>query len=190
MGRRGKPEGSAKRKGQASDWSVELKIKSIGSVQIRPVRPQDADLYPAFADRITIDDRRRRFLSAGPSQLTPALLAKFTQIDRKREMAFVAIDEKLNALLGVARMVADPEGGGAEFAVVVRSDLQGKGLGAALMRQLIRYARSTNVTRLHGSVSAENSTMLQMCRKLGFTNQEADGSVRQVVLQLRDPQAP
>jgi acetyltransferase len=160
-------------------------METIGAVKIRPIRPQDADLYPAFASGITVDDRRRRFLYAGPKQLTPELLAKFTQIDRSREMAFVAIAVKAKALLGVARMVTDTEGDGAEFAVVVRSDIQGKGLGAALMQQLIRYARSANVVRLHGSVSAENSAMLQMCRRLGFTNKDAgDGNLRHVVLSL------
>ena len=104
-------------------------------------------------------------------------------------MAFVALDEKTNALLGVARMVNDPEGNGAEFAVVVRSDLQGKGLGGALMRQLIRYASSANFTELHGSVSADNTAMLHMCRKLGFENRDAgDGGLRQVVLSLRNGQ--
>ena len=159
-------------------------------MRIRPICPRDADLYPAFAARVSIDDRRRRFLYAGPKQLTPALLAQFTQIDRKREMAFVAIDEKSNALLGVARMFNDPEGGGAEFAIVVRSDLQGKGLGAGLMRQLIQYARSKRVTRLHGSVSADNTAMLHMCRRLGFINKDAgDRSLRQVVLSLQNIRA-
>ena len=101
-------------------------------------------------------------------------------------MAFVAIDETSNALLGVARMVTDPEGGGAEFAIVVRSDLQGKGLGTALMQQLIGYARSAKIIQLHGSVSAENSAMLEMCRRLGFkTKDAAEGDLRQVALSLR-----
>lgn len=68
-------------------------IEAIGKVQIRPIRPRDADLYPAFADRISVDDRWRRFLYAGPRELTPALLAQFTQLDSEREMALVAIDE-------------------------------------------------------------------------------------------------
>ena len=189
MRRLEKPEAEAKRRGHASDWPVD-NIEAIGKVQIRPICPRDADLYPAFANRISVDDRRRRFLYAGPKQLTPALLAQFTQIDRKREMAFVAIDEKSNALLGVVRMFTDPEGSGAEFAVVVRSDLQRKGLGASLMRQLIQYARSKKVTRLHGSVSADNTAMLHMCRRLGFINNDAgEGSLRQVVLSLQNIRA-
>ena len=189
MRRLEKPKAEGKRRGHTSDWPV-ANIEAIGRVRIRPIRPRDADLYPAFANRISVDDRRRRFLYAGPKQLTPALLAQFTQIDRKREMALVAIDEKSNDLLGVARMFNDPEGGGAEFAVVVRSDLQRKGLGASLMRQLIQYARSKKVTRLHGSVSADNTAMLHMCRRLGFINNDAgEGSLRQVVLSLQNIRA-
>jgi acetyltransferase len=98
MRRLEKPEAEAKRRGHTSDWPV-TNIEAIGRVRIRPICPRDADLYPAFANRISVDDRRRRFLYAGPKQLTPVLLAQFTQIDPKREMAFVAIDEKSNDLL-------------------------------------------------------------------------------------------
>jgi acetyltransferase len=183
MRRLEKPEAEAKRRGHTSDWPV-ANIEAIGRVRIRPICPRDTDLYPAFANRISVDDRRRRFLYAGPKQLTSALLAQFTQIDPKREMAFVAIDEKSNDLLGVARMFNDPEGGGAEFAVVVRSDLQGKGLGARLMRQLIRHARSQKVTRLHGRCQP---TTRQCCTCVEGLNKDAgDGSLRQVVLSLEN----
>ena len=100
-------------------------------------------------------------------------------------MALVAIDETANELYGVARFVIDPAGNEAEFAVVIRSDLQRIGLGKALMQELIKYARSTKISRLRGSVSANNTAMLHMCRKLGFENRDAgEGSLRQVVLSL------
>jgi RimJ/RimL family protein N-acetyltransferase len=170
-----------------SGLSIELKLsRQQGPVLLRPIRPQDAELYRAFAERITVDDRRRRFHFAGPTQLTPALLAQFTEIDRKREMAFVAIDRETSALFGVARMYKDKSGDGAEFALIVRSDLQRRGLGRALMQQLIGYARSTNIGRLHGSVLAANSAMLRMCKTLGFTNSNAgDGTLRAVSLSLK-----
>lgn len=174
------------RKQPSLDQSVKVIIGPNGRVLIRPIRPQDADLYPAFADRISVDDRRRRFLYAGPKELTPALLAQFTQLDNKREMALVAVDETANELYGVARFVIDPPGDAAEFAVVIRSDLQQQGLGRALMQELIKYARSTKISRLRGSVSADNTAMIHMCRKLGFENKDGgDGSLRQVVLFLR-----
>ena len=137
MPRREKPK-TKDRKGPSLDQSIKINVGPNGHVLIRPIRPQDANLYPAFADRLSIDDRRRRFLYAGPKALTPALLAQFTQLDSEREMALVAIDETANELYGVARFVIDPAEDAAEFAVVIRSDLQQQGLRRALMQELIK----------------------------------------------------
>ena len=71
-------------------------------------------------------------------------------------------------LLGVARLAADPDYMSAEYAVIVRSDLKGRGLGWALMHHLIRYAESEGLRDLHGDVLAANERMLKMCRELGF----------------------
>jgi acetyltransferase len=83
-------------------------------------------------------------------------------------------------------MIADPDYTKAEFAVLVRSDLKGCGLGWQLMSHLIAYVRAEKLQQLHGSVLADNTTMLQMCRELGFVvePQPGDASVRTVRLQL------
>lgn len=190
MSRRENAECLAQALGSARDWSAVLEIDGFGAVRIRPIHQQDAKLYRAFADKVSTADRRFRFFYAGP-ELTPSVLARFTQIDQRREMAFVAVDEKSNALLGVGRMICDLDGGGAEFAILVRSDAQGKGLGWRLMQQLIRFARSAKLPLLHGSVLAENNSKLQMCQKLGFQirNDPSGGGIRRVVLPLPEPRS-
>jgi acetyltransferase len=85
-----------------------------------------------------------------------------------RAMAFVALSPDQKELLGVARLAADPDYTQAEYAIIVRSDLKGHGLGFALMQHLIRYAESEGLHDLHGDVLAANERMLAMCRTLGF----------------------
>ena len=71
-----------------------------------------------------------------------------TQIDYDREMAFVAVRCKDNheEILGVTRAISDPDNvDAAEFAVLVRSDLKGLGLGRRLMEKLIAYTEITDL---------------------------------------------
>ena len=83
-------------------------------------------------------------------------------------MAFVAIEETSGEILGVARLHRFSNRDTAEYAVLVRSDLKGRGLGWLLMRTLIEYAQSEGIGALEGEVLAENATMLRMCAELGF----------------------
>ena len=145
-----------------------MPIAGIGDVEVRPVRPEDERLYADFFSRVSVDDMRLRFLMARPD-VGHAFLARLTQIDYAREMAFVALEPDNGALLGVVRFVADPDYVRAEYAVLVRSDLKGLGLGWQLMQHLIAYARAEGLQQLHGSVLGENATMLGMATELGFT---------------------
>ena len=92
-----------------------------------------------------------------------------TQLDYARAMAFVAIDQASGDLLGVARLHANADYYWAEYAVLVRSDVKGQGLGWLLMQTLIEYARSEGLRRIEGQVLKENTTMVTMCREFGFT---------------------
>jgi acetyltransferase len=167
-----------------SEWVSHFEFGGIGSVRIRPILPEDEALYAEFFSKVTMSDQRLRFFTAAPN-LTHRFLAQLTQIDYAREMAFVALGRD-GELLGVVRMVADPDYTRAEYAVLVRSDLKGRGLGWRLMQHLIAYARAEGLAHLTGAVLADNTTMLGMCRQLGFTvePEPGDNSMKRVRLQL------
>ncbi|MFN8333448.1 MAG: GNAT family N-acetyltransferase, partial [Saprospiraceae bacterium] len=71
-------------------------------------------------------------------------------------------------LAGVVRLHSDSIYETGEYAILLRSDLKGRGLGWALMQLLIEYAKSEGLQQIFGQVLRENTTMLEMCRSLGF----------------------
>ncbi len=137
---------------------------------LRPVKPEDGAAHIAFFNALDPEDvRYRMFIRT--RQLQPAQLARLTQIDYDREMAFIATrmrEDGQPETLGVARAIADPDNISAEFAVIVRSDLKGQGLGQILMRYLIDYCRSRGTRQLVGECLRGNSRILQLALKLGF----------------------
>ncbi len=135
---------------------------------MRPVRPEDEALYPPFFAHVTQQDLRLRFF-APVKDFSHAFIARFTQIDYARAMAFIALDEASRDMLGVVRIHTDPNYQTAEYAILIRSDLKGHGLGWMLMELIIEYARAEGLRSIRGQVLRENATMLDMCRKLGFT---------------------
>jgi acetyltransferase len=151
-----------------SRWETRLTTRGGLDVIVRPIRPPDERLYADFLAKLTDRDIRLRLLA--PRKAFPHdFLTRLTQIDYAREMAFVAIDPGSGDLLGVARLAADPDYTRAEYAIVVRSDLHGRGLGWSLMDHLLAYARSEGLERIEGIVLAENTEMLAMAQELGFS---------------------
>ena len=136
-------------------------------VLMRPLKPEDTALYPEFVAHVTPADSRLRFFSA-IKELSAERIAQLTRLDYARAMAFIAIDEATGKMLGVVRLHLDDDRAGGEFAVIVRSQFKGHGLGRLLMRRIIEYARAIRLARVHGHVLAENTTMLRMCAELGF----------------------
>ena len=152
--------------------------------QIRPIMPADAQLYPRFLARVTAEDLRLRFLVPTVT-LSAETLVRLSQLDYDRDIAFVALDAA-GQLAGIVRYNADPDGEAAEFGLLVRSDLQGLGLGTQLMQMLIRYARARGLKRLVGVVLRENRDMLAIADRMGFRTapEAAAGDVVEVRLDL------
>jgi acetyltransferase len=138
------------------------------SYAYRPIKPEDALLMQKLAVAMSADDIRMRFFTA-LRELPDALMKRLTQIDYDREMAFVAFGHDDGTPAGIVRLACDPDFDRAEYAVTVRSDLKGRGLGRALMNAITNYARTRGVRTIFGDVLAENAVMLGLCRKLGFS---------------------
>jgi acetyltransferase len=148
-------------------WERHLTLPDGKTVLARPIRPEDERLYPDFLAMVTQEDLRLRFF-APVKEFTHPFIARFTQIDYARAMAFIAIEEATGAMLGVVRLHADADYQSGEYAILVRSDLKGHGLGWQLMQVLIEYARAEGIHAIRGQVLQENTTMVDMCRRLGF----------------------
>jgi acetyltransferase len=150
-----------------SQWVRHLAVKDGWKVLVRPIRPEDEPLIHNFLRHVTMEDLRLRFL-APMKQFSHEFIARLTQLDYARAMAFVAVDEASGELSGVVRLHSDSIYETGEYAILLRSDLKGRGLGWALMQLLIEYAKSEGLKQIYGQVLRENVTMIEMCRNLGF----------------------
>jgi acetyltransferase len=146
-------------------WDKDFSSNGL-DFHIRPIKPADVALYPDFLARISPDDIRLRFLAPRKS-FSANMLKRLTQLDYDRDIAFVALD-KDRALAAVGRLSSDPDRAVAEYALIVRTDLQGHGLGWMLLKHIVDYARSERIGRIEGFVLSENDRMLNMCREFGF----------------------
>ncbi len=149
------------------EWERRATMSDGRSILVRPVRPEDAPLYAPFFAAVTPQDLRLRFF-APVKDFGHAFVARLTQIDYARAMALIAIEESSGAMLGAVRLHADANYENGEYAILIRSDLKGRGLGWQLMQMIIEYARSEGLKLIEGQVLRENTTMLAMCRELGF----------------------
>ena len=164
------------------------------SLLLRPIRPDDEARHLEFLGRLAPADIRMRVFYSRQS-IERSELARLTQIDYEREMAFLATAPGPaggEETLGVVRAIVDPDNAGAEFGIVIRSDLKGGGLGRLLMNKLISFLRQRGTQRLQATVLKENSRMLKLARELGFepdADQPEDDTVA-VTLALAPAPAP
>jgi acetyltransferase len=144
-----------------------------GAVLLRPIRPGDAGAYAELIARSGAEDLRMRF-STLVRRLPASELARYTQIDYDRQMAFVAVSG--SEIVAEVRLFQYPDGETAEFALLVRSDRQRGGLGRALLNKAIGYARARGRRALIGQINPDNQAMLGLARACGMELEQAPGT--------------
>lgn len=154
---------------------------------LRPVRPEDEPGFHGLFASLSPEEIRLRFLH--PMKILPhTLAARLTQIDYDREMALVLAAQSPSGepeLYGCVRIGADPDNERAEFAILLRSDMTGMGLGPMLLRRIIEYARSRGIGDIFGEVLAENKAMLKLCRAFGFIVKRDPGDPGLMIVSLK-----
>jgi acetyltransferase len=148
-----------------SEWTA----PNGGRVTVRPIRPEDAGIEQEFVKQLSPEAKYFRFMNT-VRELSPQMLARFTQIDYDREMALIAVATKdgHEEEVGVTRYITNPDGSSCEFAIVVAAKWQMHGLGRYLMTQLIEIARSRGLATMGGHILAANQPMLALAASLGF----------------------
>ncbi|MBD5805451.1 Succinyl-CoA ligase [ADP-forming] subunit alpha [Azoarcus sp. Aa7] len=160
-------------------------------VTIRPIKPEDAELEVEFVRKLSSETKYYRFMNT-MRELPPAMVARLTQIDYDREMAFLATipgeGDVTEVEVGVCRYAVNPDGESCEFAVVVADDWQHRGLARKLMGVLIETARNKGLLYMNGVFLANNERMLKFVQGLGFvlSSDPEDSTVKLGVLALQD----
>jgi len=151
--------------------------EGVGELFIRPIKPEDAPLLVQLFESLSKQSVYFRFFSP-LKMIPPGMLARFTQIDYDREMALVALwgTEPNEKMLGVARVITDIYNRkNAEFSVVVGDLWQGKGIGAELLKRCLLISKERGIENVKGIVLPENTQMLALGKKLGFTAKKIVG---------------
>ncbi|MEA1966776.1 MAG: GNAT family N-acetyltransferase [Thermodesulfobacteriota bacterium] len=152
-------------------WCQEAFDATIDNEQffIRPIRPSDAPLLIDHFNSLSAKSIYQRFFSH-VKQLSKTMLIKFTQIDYDREIALIALMGKNDdqKIVGVARIIFEPNGEKGEFAVAVSDNWQGKGIGASLLNRCLKIAKKQGLKHVWGVIIPENTQMKKLGKKLGF----------------------
>ncbi len=164
-------------------WAKDVDLEGH-RYHLRPIKPADVVLFPDFLSRVSPEDIRFRFLA--PRRHFPdEMLLRLTQLDYERDIAFIALRAEDGEMGGIGRLSSDPDKEIAEYGLLVRTDLQGHGLGFALLKQLIDYGREEGIGAIEGIVLSDNVKMLSMCRDFGFVAKENSEEPGVVTMLLR-----
>ncbi|MBA4177286.1 MAG: GNAT family N-acetyltransferase [Leptothrix sp. (in: Bacteria)] len=153
--------------------------EQTGVYTVRAIHPDDAEMLQALVRSLSPESRYFRFASSLP-ELPLRMLARFTLIDYDREMALVAVVKEPVAaaadgsvaeherIVGVSRIVTNPDGRSCEFALLVADDFAGRGLGSRLMLSIMDAARRMGLAEIMGLILSNNTPMLKLMVNLGF----------------------
>jgi len=168
--------------GRYKKW---ITAKNGKQVFLRPIRPEDEPMELELVNSSSKESLYYRFFGYVP-KMTHELIIRFTQIDYDREMAIVALvkEKGVERMIGVVRIIADPWGEDAEYAILVDDEWQGQGIGGQMTDYIVEIARDMRLKRIYATVLSSNQGMLGLFKKKGFTVKREDFETFKIELEL------
>jgi acetyltransferase len=168
-----------------SQYITQYTMTDGTEVTLRPIRPEDEPMEAEMFTRFSMQTQKFRFFQL-IKDISHEMLVRYTQIDYDREIAIIAeLDEgKQKKMLGVARLIADPDRETAEFAIVVADPWQHKGLGSKLTDYLLEIARGWELGVVYARFLKENVIMKQILLERGFVIKDTDEDSYHAELEL------
>ncbi|GGC79322.1 GNAT family N-acetyltransferase [Undibacterium terreum] len=148
------------------------------AVSIRAARQNDGPAIQALVSGLSLKSRYYRFFFPIHT-LSDEMLARFTHAYPESEVTLLAYAEQdgREVVVGMANYVVEAKSGKAEYAIVVADAWQKQGIASRLIKNLICIASTAGLEAMYGDVLAENTGMLRLLNKLGFSNDaHSDGA--------------
>jgi acetyltransferase len=145
---------------------------------IRPIRPEDEPAFVQFHTTLSEQSVYRRYfyLMNLDARIRHERLTRMCFIDYDRQMALIAEQPRPNGasseIAGVARLIKTPGTSRAEVAVLVSDAFHKRGIGSALVRRLVGFAKDERLELLTATFLADNKPIEALFRSLGFTFSE------------------
>ena len=154
-------------------------------VLLRPIRPEDEPLEHEMLTSLSEKTLKERFFQT-IKQITHEMHVRLCNIDYEREIAIVAEIKEgdKRSMIGMGRLIMEPDLKKGEFAVIVHDRFQGKGLGFKLVDMVIGIGHEKGLKEIYGYVLSENMRMIHMCRRLGCTIEPLEEGITKVSLAL------
>lgn len=146
-----------------------LRLRDGRSLTVRFVEPGDGEALQAYFRALSTGSRYNRFLGA-MRELPASLLDHFIHVgegDRFSVVAVMSIDG-LETIVGEARYAFEAGTSSFEFGLSIDDRWQGRGIGAALLKNLQCRAAALGAERLFGDTLRSNEVMMGLARKSGF----------------------
>jgi acetyltransferase len=163
------------------------KLRDGRTVLLRPIKPEDEPLWLEMFQNFSEESIRYRFFQIIKD--TPhEVRVRYCNIDYDRELGIVAemTEEGRRKILGVVRLITEPDGKTGEIAFITADPWQGLGLGSKMLDFMIEICKDKRLESVYGIMLPDNYRAINLFKKMGFTVERMDQDTVKATLNLKE----